>query len=189
MILFLTAVVVAGAAGAKPAPKPIDPAALAAATALVQQLNVRGQVEQSMNQNVQMMKSGVALRAMLAQQPGFIQAYNANKAKFDPALQKAGAIQAEVAAKVIRENTGAVVNAAAKAYARNYTATELKQLSAFYATPLGKALYTRQGRVSAEISQASAQLIGTKIDAGMQAAAPRMQAALAPLNPAPPKKK
>lgn len=186
MIGFLFAVV---AAAGQPAAKPIDPAAMAAATVLVEQLGVRGQVQRSMDQNVQMMKSGFALRSMLAQQPGFVPAYNANKAKFDAALQKAGAIQAEVAAKVIRDNIGAVVNEAAKAYARNYSAAELKQLSSFYRTPLGQALYTRQGRVSAEISDASARIIGGKIDAGMQAASPRMQAALAPLNPQPPKKK
>jgi uncharacterized protein len=186
MLNLLVAVVVAGAA---PPSRAIDPAALAAATALVQQLDVRGQLTRSMDQNVRMMKQGVALRAMLAQQPGFIPAYKANKPKFDAALQKAGAIQAEIAAKVIRENIGAVVNAATKAYARNYSAAELKQLAEFYRTPVGQALYQRQGRVSAEISDASARLIGTRIDAGMQANAARMQAALAPLNAPPPRQK
>jgi hypothetical protein len=184
MLALLTAVVTA----AQPAPRPIDPAALAAATQLVQQLDIRGQVGRTMAQNVAMMRSGVALRSMLAQQPGFIPAYQANKAKFDPALKKAGAIQAEVAEKIIRENTGAVVTEAARAYARNYTAAELKGLSDFYRSPLGQALAQRQAKVSAEIGQATARIIGAKIDAGMQAAAPRLQAALAPLNSAPPKK-
>lgn len=184
MIPFLIAVVVA-----QPAARAVDPAAMTAATALVQQLDVRGQLQASMNQNVQMMRSGAAIRAMLAQQPGFVPAYKANKARFDPALQKAGAIQAEIAAKVIRDNMNLVVAEATRAYARNYSAAELRQLADFYRTPLGRALYQRQGRVAGEISQASARIMGTKIDAGMQASAPRIQAALAPLTAAPPAKK
>lgn len=189
MISLLTAVV--AAAVGQPAAKPVDPAAMTAANALVQQMDVRGQIQRSMDQNIQMMKSGVALRSMLAQQPGFIQAYQANKARFDPALQKAGAIQAEIATKVVRDNIGAVVNEAAKAYARNFSAAELTQIAAFYRTPAGAALLQRQPRVSGEISQATGRIIGAKIDAGVQAAAPRLQAALAPLNSAsaPPKKK
>ena len=189
MLALLTTLVVTAAAA--PAAKPIDPAALTAATALVQQLDVRGQLQRQMAQTVQMMRSGVAMRAMLAQQPGFVPAYQANKAKFDPVLQKAGGIQADIAQKAINENIGAVVNEAARAYARNYSTAELQQLSAFYKSPIGQAFAQRQGRVSAEIAQANARLIGGKIDAGMQANASRLEAALAPLNSAaaPPAKK
>lgn len=194
MTLF-TAVVVAGSGAtgaAKPAApataaKALDPAAVTAARALVAQLDIQGQVNRSLAQNVEAMRSGVALRSMLAQQPGFIPAYNANRAKFDAALKNAGAIQAKVAEKVIRENAGAVVEIAVQAYARNYTAAELQGLSAFFKTPLGIALNSRQPRVTAEIGEASNRLIGAKIEAGMQAAAPQIQAALAPLNSAPAK--
>lgn len=186
MLALLTAVVVANAPAAVPPPAtPIDPAALAAANALVTQLDVRGQVAKTMAQTVQVMRTGAAMRAMLAQQPGFAAAYQANRARFDPALAKAGVIQAGIAEKVIRENSAGVVTEAARAYARNYTAAELGQLATFYRTPLGLALYQRQGRVSAEIGQATARLIAGKIDAGMKAAAPQLQAALAPLNAAP----
>ncbi|MFZ4110404.1 MAG: DUF2059 domain-containing protein [Polymorphobacter sp.] len=180
MLNLLTAVVVAAAPAA--APPSVDPAAMAAATALVRQLDVRGQFNRVMAQNVAAMRSGYAMRAQLAQQPGFAQAYRANKAKFDPVLQKAGAIEAEVAQKVITANVDAVVAETARVYARNYSTAELKGLADFYRSPLGKALYTRQGKVTAEISRASAQIIGTKIQAAMQANAPRLKAALAPLN-------
>lgn len=186
MIALLTAVVVATAAAAVPPAQPVDPAALAAANALVTQLDVRGQVQKTMAQTVQVMRTGAAMRAMLAQQPGFVAAYQANRARFDPALAKAGVIQAGIAERVIRENSAAVVTEAARAYARNYSAAELGQLATFYRSPLGQALYRRQGRVTAEIGQATARLIGGKIDAGMKAAAPQLQAALAPLNAAPP---
>jgi hypothetical protein len=192
LMTLITAVVVAGASpsgAAKPAApaaatKPPDPAAVTAARALVAQLDIQGQINRSLAQNVEMMRSGVAIRSMLAQQPGFIPAYNANRAKFDAAMKNAGAIQARVAEKIIRENAGAVVDIAVKAYARNYSAAELQGLSAFFKTPLGQALNTRQPRVTAEIGEASNRMIGAKIEAGMQAAAPQIQAALAPLNPA-----
>ncbi|GGE21485.1 hypothetical protein GCM10011529_30160 [Polymorphobacter glacialis] len=186
MISFIVAAV---AAVAQPAAKPVDPAALAAATALVQQLDVRGQISRGMAQNVQAMKSGVALRAMLAQQPGFAQAYQANRAKFDPVLQKAGGIQAEIAQKVINDNINAVVAESARAYARNYTAAELKGLSDFYRSPLGQTFQRSQPQVSAEIGAATGRAIGSKLDAAMQANSARLQTALAPLNAAPPPKK
>lgn len=179
---MIGSLVFAVVAAGQPATKPIDPAALAAANVLVQQLDMRSQIEKGMTQNVNMMRQGVAIRAQLAPQPGFIQAYKANQAKFDTALKKAGGIQADIAQKAVASSLDAVVAEAAKAYARNYTADELKQLSAFYKTPLGQALFQRQGRVSAEIAQASETIIGTKIEAGMKAAGPQIQAALAPLN-------
>jgi len=187
MINFLTAVIIGGATAATvPAARLVDKPTLAAATALVQQLDVRGQIGRSMAQNVAAMKSGAAMRSMLAQQPGFIQAYQANRAKFDPALQKAGGIQAEIAQKVINENIGAVVGEAARAYARNYSAAELKGLAEFYRTPLGQALYQKQGRVSAEIAAATGKIIGARLDTAMQANTGRLKVALAPLESAPP---
>ena len=187
IITLLTAVVVAGAAPKPTAVAPLDPAAVAAARGLVRQLDIPGQINRTLNQNVEAMRSGMALRAMLAQQPGFVPAYNANRARFDAALKKAGAIQAQVAERVIRDNAPAMVEVAVRAYARNYTAAEINGLSAFFRTPLGQALNSRQPRVTAEIGAGSTQLIAARIDAGMQAAAPQLQAALAPLNAAPPK--
>jgi hypothetical protein len=184
-MLALIAAVVAAAA-ASPAARPVDAATLTAATQLVEQLDVRGQLQRTLKRNVELMRSGVAIRSMLAQQPGFVAAYQANRAKFDPALKKAGAIQADVAEKIIRENTAAAVKEAALAYARAYTAAELQGLSAFYRTPLGQAFNTKQGKVAGEIGAATGRVIGQKIDAAMQGAAPRLQAALAPLNGAPP---
>jgi hypothetical protein len=187
---LLTAVVVAAAAPAAPkaaAAAALDPAAVAAARVLVKQLDVQGQINRSMMQNVELMRSGLAIRSMIAQQPGFAQAYAANRAKFDAAFKNAGAIQARVAEKIIRENAPAMLEVAVKAYARNYSAAELNGLTAFFKTPLGQALNSRQPRVTAEIGEASTRLVTAKIDAGMQAAAPQIQAALAPLNAQPAK--
>lgn len=182
MIALIAAVVAAG----QPAPKPADPAAMTAAAALIQQIGLRAQVQQMMNTNVDAMRQGYGMRAMLAQQPGFVQAYQANPAKFDPVLKKAGAIQADVAQKAAAASLDPIVAAATKAYATSFTAAELTQLAAFYKTPLGLALVQKQGRVSAEINRATEEIMGAKMQAGMKAAEPQLKAALAPLmGPAP----
>ncbi len=196
MTLFLAAVVAAAAAAAPAAP-PVDPQALAAATVLVQQLDVRGQVNREAQQTIAAMRAGVVIRSSLAQQPGFIPVYRAHQAEFDAAFKKAGAIQANVADKVFRDNTDTVVKAAATAYARAFSAAELKQIGEFYKTPLGQAMSQKLPRVQAETSAANNQIIGEKLAVAMQSAAPQMRAALAPLQaianqssaPPPPAKK
>jgi hypothetical protein len=171
-----------------PAPPPVraDAATLQAATALITQLGLKAQLQKQMAATVSQMKSGVVVRSMLAQQPGFIPAYQANKAKFDAALQKAGAIQATVAQGVINQNLNSLVTAARDAYARQYTAAELNALIAFYRSPAGQALQKKQGAVQNEIGLQTARLIGAKIDVAMQANASKLRDALASLNSAPP---
>jgi hypothetical protein len=173
---------------APPAPPPVkaDAATMQAANALVAQLGLKAQLQRQMAGTVAQMKSGNVIGSMLAQQPGFIQAYQANKAKFDPVLKQAGAIQAEIAQGVVNQNLNGVVAAAAQAYARQYTAAEMNALIAFYKSPLGVKMQAKQGLVANEIGQQTARLIGVKIDTAMAANAKRLQAALAPLNSAPP---
>jgi hypothetical protein len=184
----VAALLIAATASAqtKPAaPARIDPAARAAADALVVQLGIRPQLQAQMNSNIAQMKSGAVVRAMLAQQPGFIPAYQANKARFDAALGKAGAIQADVAQKVVTQNLNAVLAEAANAYARTFTVAELNGMLAFYRSPLGQAMQKKQPLVANQIGQATARLIGQKIDSAMQANQGRLREALAPLNSAP----
>lgn len=185
MLPLLIAAVVAAS---QPAAKAADPAATSAATALVQQIGLRSQIQQMMASNVDAMRQGYGMRAMLAQQPGFVQAYQANPGKFDPVLKKAGAIQADVAQKAAAASIDPIMAAAVKAYATSFSADELKQLAAFYKTPLGQALMQKQGRVSAEINRATEETMGAKMQAGMKTAEPQLKAALAPLMVSPPTK-
>lgn len=174
-------------AQAKPAAAPaVTPAARQAAAALVAQLGIKAQLQRQMAQSVTQMKSGAVVRAMLAQSPGFIQAYQANKAKFDPVMARAGAIQAEVAQQVINQNLDAVVNDAITAYATQFTVAELNGLSAFYRSPLGQALQAKQPTVAAQIARATSTRIGVKIDEAMKANQNRLREALKPLDSAPP---
>lgn len=159
------------------------PATVAAATTLVTQLNVRGQISQGMQQLVATMRSGAAMAQMFQNQPGFAVARSKQPAKFDEVLKKVGAMQAAAADKVVKEQTNAVVNAAIQSYARNYTAAELTALGSFYRSPLGIAMNTKQPLVVQEINVATQQLIGAKIQAAMQALGPQVQVELQRLQP------
>ena len=180
--MILIAAVVTAAAPSAPPPAAVDPARLAAAAQLVQLIDVKGDLAAQANQTVQQMAQGLALRAQLAQQPGFIPLYQAKQAQIDPILKKAGAIQAGVARQVFAQQSGAVVQGAARAYAQTYTLAELNGLIAFYKTPLGQAFRAKQGRVMGAIAQGSGQLIAQKMQQGMKAQEKQLQAALAPLN-------
>ena len=185
MFAAVAAIALAGAANAQAArlaPAKLDPAAVQAGAAIVAQLGVKAKLQAQMTNSIAQMKSGAVIRAMLAQQPGFAPAYQANKAKFDPVMAKAGAIQAEIAQGVVNQNLNAVVAAAAQAYARQFTAAELNTLLAFYRTPTGQALIRKEPLVAAELANATGRLIAAKIDAAMQANAKRLGAALAPLS-------
>lgn len=184
LIATIAAIGLAGTAlaQAKAPARPADPATLQAAAAVVAQLGLKAKLQQQMAQSIAQMKTGAVMRAMLAQQPGFIQAYQANKAKFDPVLAKAGAIQAEVAQGVVNQNLNGVINAATQAYARQFTKAELDAMLIFYRSALGQALLRKEPAVAAAIANANGQLIGARIDAAMQANAKRIGAALAPLS-------
>jgi uncharacterized protein len=174
-------------AQAKPAAAPaVTPAARQAAAALVAQLGIKAQLQRQMAQTVTQMKSGAVIRSMLAQSPGFIQAYQADKAKFDPVLARAGAIQAEVAQGVINQNLDAVVADAVTAYATQFTVAELNGLAAFYRSPLGQSLQAKQPVVAGQIARATSTRIGQKIDEAMKANQNRLRDALKPLDSTPP---
>lgn len=193
LIATIAAVAMASAAQAqgKAAPaRAVDPATLQSAAAVVAQLGVKAKLQQQMTNSIAQMKSGAVIRAMLAQQPGFVPAYQANKAKFDPVLARAGAIQAEIAQGVINQNVGGVLNAATQAYARQFTKAELDAMLVFYRSPAGQAMLRKEPAVVAAIGNATGQLIGAKIDAAMQTNAKRIGDVLAPLssNPQPGRK-
>lgn len=179
----LAAALLAIAAPAFAAP---DAATVAAATALVQQLDVKGQITQGMSRAVADMRSGAAITRLLQPQPGFEQARAKDPAKFNTVLKRIGEMQADAAQKIVNANTQAVVDAAIQSYATNFTAAELKGLADFYRTPLGIAFAAKQPKVSAEISNASGRIMGSKIEAAMQQMAPQIEAQLRTLQPAQP---
>jgi hypothetical protein len=160
-----------------------DPAATAAATALVEQLGIKAQIADGMNRGIANMRSGAAITQLLSQQPGFDAARAKQPAKFDEVLKKIGVMQANAAQKVVNEQLPAVVSAAIQSYATNYTVAELKGLSDFYRSPLGIALQTKQPKVAADINAATGRLMGAKIQAAMQALGPQIDTELKRLQP------
>ena len=171
---------------AAPAAAAPDAATLAAARDLVTQLDVRGQIVGSMMRGVAEMRSGAVVTRMLESQPGFAMARSKQPAKFDEVLKKIGGMQAAATEKVVTAQAPAVTQAAVQAYAANYTAAELRQLSAFYKSPLGQALITKQPLIAAQVNTAQGQLMGVQIQQAMQALGPQIQAELKRLAPPPP---
>lgn len=176
-------IIVALLAVAAPAIAAPDPAAIAAATALVNQLGIKAQIVDGMNRGIANMRSGAAISQMLSQQPGFDAARAKQPAKFDEVLKKIGVMQANAAQKVVNEQTTAVVNAAIQSYATHYTAAELKGLSDFYRSPLGIALSTKQPKVANDINNATSKFMGAKIQTAMQALGPQIETELKRLQP------
>ena len=184
--MIKSVIIAALVAVSAPALAAADPAAVAAATTLVQQLDIKGQIATGMGRAVADMRSGGAITRLLQPQPGFEQARAASPAKFDGVLKKVGALQANAAQKVVDAQTQAVVAAAVQSYATHYTAAELKALGDFYRSPLGIAMTAKQPLIAQDISNANAQIMGTKIQAAMQALGPQIEALLKQLQPAAP---
>lgn len=181
--MIKSVIVAAMLAVAAPALAAADPAAVAAATALVQQIDVKGQIAAGMARAVADMRSGAAITRLLQPQPGFEDARKANPAKFDGVLKKIGALQANAAQKIVDAQTQAVVNAAIQSYATRYTAAELKALADFYRSPLGIAMTTKQPLVAQDIGAANSQIMGAKIQTSMQALGPQIETLLKQLQP------
>lgn len=176
-------------ASATPAMAATDAAAVAAATALTQQIGVKARVTSDLNNMVAGMRSGAAIAAQLQNAPGFEQARAAQPAKFNEAFKRIGALQANAAQKVINQHMQTVVDAIIQIYAKTYTVDELKGLTEFYRTPLGASFAAKQPRVDAGSSQAMMQIIGPKLQAAMKPIEPQINAELKKLQGPPPAKK
>lgn len=173
---------------ATPALAAADAASIAAATALVEQLQLKQRLTAQFDADVKQMRSGALIQAQIGQSPGFEQARAAQPQRFADTFKRIGAMQANSAQKVFTANIPAVVDAAIKVYADVYTADELKGLTDFARTPLGAAYFTKQGRVDAGTQQAMMKILGPKMQAANKAIEPQIKAELSKLQGPPPKK-
>ena len=69
-------------------------------------------------------------------------------------------------------------------FARNFTAAELAQITAFYRTPAGAKFLAKQGAVTADVAKSNAQKFGARMQAAERAAAPKLEAELRKTFPA-----
>lgn len=170
------------AAPAQPAP---DAGARAAAQELVRLTNLRGQMQRTMDATMAQMRSGAAFTRVLEANPGFRMARSKNPRKFEEVFKRVGAIQAEVASRVLVEMAPEVERLAVDSYARRFSAAELRGLSAFYRTPLGGKLLREQPGIMADSVTLVQRRLAPRMAQEMQAAAPRIQAELKRLAPPP----
>lgn len=163
-----------------------DAARTAAASDLVTLLDVRGQMRRAMAKQIAEMRTGAAFSRPLEQNPQFKIARSKNPQQFDQVFRKVGAIQADAADRVLKEAEPEAVRATVNAYARNFGAAELRQLIAFYQTPLGATLRERLPAVTQETQSALADKLAPRMQDEMRKLGPQIQAELRRLAPAPP---
>jgi hypothetical protein len=185
---FITGLVSGLLLAATPALAAADAASIAAATTLVNQLQLKERLTAQLDAEVKQMRTGALIQAQLSQSPGFEQARAAQPQRFADAFKRIGALQANGAQKVFTANIPAVVDAAIKIYADVYTTQELKGITEFARSPLGAAYFSKQGRVDGGVQQAMMKIIGPKMQAASKAVEPQIKAELSKLQGPPPKK-
>lgn len=180
---MLTAALIAAAAPAG-AQAP-DAARTAAANDLTRQLDVRGQLRRSVEKQIGDLRTGAALLRQLERDPRFRMARSKNPQQFDAVFKRVGAMQASAAERALVGVEPEAARAAADAYARAFTTAELRQLIAFYTTPLGRKLRERLPAITQETQAAMQSRIGPRIADEMRKIAPQMQDEIKRLAPPP----
>ncbi|MTW10624.1 DUF2059 domain-containing protein [Pseudoduganella eburnea] len=149
----------------KPAAPAPNPAVVSAVSKLLDSMNYRSLMEQTMKASMQQMEPAMA-QTMEA-------AINANK-KLN-AEQKAQAL--ELAKSKLPVMVGkmrtmfadpALIDemqvAVTQIYARNYSLEEINQLAAFYRTPLGKKMMAKTPAIAAESMAVSQQIVMPRVE-------------------------
>lgn len=165
MRILLAALLLAAPATAQAKP---DPATLAAAKALFEQLGGPAQIKDTAERGLADLRTGAAVERTLARQRGFTMARAQRPQVFDAAFQRIGKIQGDAAEPIFREAVPAIIDAAILSYATHYSAAELRALGEFYRTPAGQALQRSQAKVSRDVNTAFNERIGNKVSAALR---------------------
>lgn len=169
-------------AGAAHAQAP-TPDAIAAATVLVDLQTPPGAAKAALDTQLREMRQGMAIRAMLSGNPAFRAEAAKNQPAFNSAMARMGAIQADAVGPIMVEMQRASRSIAIDTFARNFTAAELQQITAFYKSPVGSKLLARQGQMSQAISKQVQARFGPRMEAAQKSIAPKLQAELTKLAP------
>ncbi len=180
--VLLPAVVALAVAAPAPAQAP-DPAALRAATVVVDLNNPPARAKAGLDRQIAEMRRGNAIRAMFQQNPRFQQEAAKNTPAFNAAIQRMGAIQADAVGPVMAEMQAASRQAAIEAYARAFTVAELEQLATFFRSPVGQKLIAQQQPIMQQVGQTVAQRFSPRMEAAQRQAAPKLEAELKKLFP------
>lgn len=174
------AVAVLAVAAAQPAPA--QPATEAART-LVETISPPAAAEQQLDRQIADMRSGAGVRAMLATNPRLRAELAKNSPAVEAGLARMGAIQAEAMEPILREMQQSARAAQTEAFAENFSAGELQEITTFYRTPTGAKLLARQAAISAEVASANREKFRTRLHAAEQSVAPKLDQELRRLFP------
>ena len=166
------------AAGASVAASAQSPEAIKAATALVDTIVPPAAAKEQMDKQISQIRSGAGIRTMLSGNPQLKAELAKNSPAVNAGIGRMGAIQADAVGPIMREMQTSARAEQIASFARNFTAEELAQVTAFYRTPAGAKFLARQGAVSADVAKSNAQKFGPRMQAAEKAAAPKLDAEL-----------
>lgn len=184
LCLLLAAAPVALAAQTPAAPSAdtrLDPAAEAAARELFEASNIRATMRDSNDRIIAQMRSGAALSTYVDQNPQMRMKRASNPQAWDAALARLGAKQAAAMEKIMADLQPEVETRTIRLYAENFSVADLKAITAFYKTPLGKRMIDTMPAVMSQTMSWVQTEIPKRIAPAMAELQPEIQRELAPL--------
>ena len=149
-----------------------------AATALVDTLMPQAEARAQLDKQISQIRAGAGIRAMLSSNPQLKAELAKNSPAVNAGVGRMGAIQADAVGPIMREMQASARAEQIASFARNFTADELTQITAFYRTPAGAKFLARQGAVTADVAKANAQKYSARMQAAEKAVGPKLDAEL-----------
>jgi hypothetical protein len=165
----------------RPAQAGLDPAAEAAARELFEASNVRATMRDSNEKIVAQMRSGAALSAFVDQNPQMRMKRATNPQAWDAALARLGAKQAAVMETLLTSIQPEVEARTIQLYAQTFSVAELKGMTAFYRTPLGRQMIEKMPALLSQTMSWMQTEIPRRLGPAMAQLQPEIQRELAPL--------
>jgi hypothetical protein len=159
----------------------VDPAALAAARELFDASDIRNTMRESNQKTLAQMRSGAALSAMIDQNPQVKMKRATNPQAWDAALARLGAKQAAIMEKVLTDIQPDVEERTVQLYARTFSAADLKGITAFYRSPLGRRMIAKMPVVMSDTMSWVQSELPKRVGPAMAEFQPEIQRELAPL--------
>ena len=178
-----TLATVAAISVAASSPATAQAAAQAAAQTLVDTIAPRAAATAQLNRQLEQMRSGSSVRAMLSANPRIRAELAKNSPAIEAGLARMGAIQADALEPILREMQDSARAAQVAAFAENFSVEEMREITAFYQSPAGAKLRDRQGALAADVARNNSEKFATRMRAAEQSIAPRLDAELRKLFP------
>jgi hypothetical protein len=159
----------------------LDPAAEAAARELFNASDIRNTMRDSNQKTLAQMRSGAALSAMIDQNPQVKMKRATNPQAWDAALARLGTKQAAIMEKVLADLQPEVEERTVQLYARTFSVADLKGITAFYHSPLGRRMIAQMPAVMSDTMSWVQSELPKRVGPAMAEFQPEVQRELAPL--------